>query len=329
MIIARPRARMLAAAGAAAVVLSGAAAFGPRGPDALALTEYSTPAIAVAGGNPVIAIQTSGDGLQFYRNQSGTTTWRGEPVTGNHSTYSAPSIAQDGSSVIIAAQGPDNSLDFYWQQAGATGWSGETVAGAGTTYSAPSLVVNGGGVNIVAQGSGNSLDFYWELNGTTAWHPVMVAGTGTTYSAPAVAANGGGANVVAEGPRNTLDFYWNTNGTPAWHPQLVAGVDTTYSAPAITGNDVTKISRIANGSARKFLTTLLSTGRPRQEQVEGGGYRRLPWLFQLGSIRSPDRRICWSWCCSCRTSCRPNRRSGPWNPAVPSTTHRQQPSRAS
>jgi hypothetical protein len=105
---------------------------GGTGPDALALTEYSTPAITVAGGDPVIAIQTSHDGLQFYRKQSGTDTWRGEPVAGNQSTYSAPSIAQDGSSVIIAAQGPDNSLDFYWQQAGATGWSGETIARAGT-----------------------------------------------------------------------------------------------------------------------------------------------------------------------------------------------------
>jgi hypothetical protein len=232
-IIARPRARMLIAAVAAAVVLSGAAAFGPGGPNALALTEYSTPAITVAGGNPVIAIQTSGDGLQFFRNQAGTSTWRGEPVAGNHSTYSAPSIAQDGNSVIIAAQGPNNSLDFYWQQVGATGWNGEKVAGAGTTYSAPSLAVNGGGVNIVAQGSGNSLDFYWELNGTTAWHPVMVAGVGTTYSAPAVAANGGGANVVAEGPRNTLDFYWNLNGTTAWHPETIPGAEA-VSAPSIT-----------------------------------------------------------------------------------------------
>ncbi len=41
-------------------------------------------------------------------------------------------------------------------------------------------------------------------------------------------------------------------------------------------------------------------------------------------IRNPNRRTCWSWCCSCRTSCQPNRRSGPWNQAVPSTRRRRQ-----
>ena len=40
-------------------------------------------------------------------------------------------------------------------------------------------------------------------------------------------------------------------------------------------------------------------------------------------VRSPDRRTCWSWCCSCRTSCRPSRRSGPWSHRVPSTRRRQ------
>jgi hypothetical protein len=38
-----------------------------------------------------------------------------------------------------------------------------------------------------------------------------------------------------------------------------------------------------------------------------------------------DRRTCWSWSCNCRTSCQPNRRPGPWSPAVPSTMHRRPP----
>jgi hypothetical protein len=50
------------------------------------------------------------------------------------------------------------------------------------------------------------------------------------------------------------------------------------NGPAKTGNAVAKISNMANGSARKFLKALVSTGRPRQKQREGGGYRRLPWF---------------------------------------------------
>jgi hypothetical protein len=93
--------------------VSGVFLFDPAGPGIrpVARTEYSTPAITLAGGNPVIAIQTSHDGLPFYRRQSGTDTWRGEPVAGNQSTYSAPSIAQDGSSVI--AFGASGNLLFY------------------------------------------------------------------------------------------------------------------------------------------------------------------------------------------------------------------------
>src|SRR6266852_8311416 len=46
----------------------------------------------------------------------------------------------------------------------------------------------------------------------------------------------------------------------------------------MTGNAVAKISNTANGSARRFLKALVSTGRPRQKRKEGGGYRRLPWF---------------------------------------------------
>jgi hypothetical protein len=55
------------------------------------------------------------------------------------------------------------------------------------------------------------------------------------------------------------------------------------NGPANTGSTVVKISNIANGSARSFLKALIGTGRPRQKQKEGGGYRRLPcfvWIQQ-------------------------------------------------
>lgn len=230
-IIARPRTRTLAAVGAAAAGL--AAGLVMSAPSASAASYYSTPAIAVAGGNSVIAVQTSGDTLRFYRNKYGTTTWRGELVAATKTTFSAPSIAADGNTVIIAAQGVNHSLQFYLQQIGATGWHAETVAGARTTYSAPSLTVNGGGVNIVAQGPANSLDFYWALNGTQTWHLEGVAGAGTTYSAPAITGSGGSANVVAEGPGNSLDFYWQRNGARAWHLQALKD-SYAIGPPAIT-----------------------------------------------------------------------------------------------
>jgi len=44
----------------------------------------------------------------------------------------------------------------------------------------------------------------------------------------------------------------------------------------MAGSIVVTINNTANGSARKFLKTWLSTGRPRQEQQEGGGHRRPP-----------------------------------------------------
>jgi hypothetical protein len=38
----------------------------------------------------------------------------------------------------------------------------------------------------------------------------------------------------------------------------------------MTGSAAAIISNIASGNARKFLKTLVSTGRPRQEWEEGG-----------------------------------------------------------
>jgi adenosine deaminase len=48
------------------------------------------PAMTVANGNSVIAVQTANDGLRFYWNQHGTDNWYGEQVAGAGTTYSAP-----------------------------------------------------------------------------------------------------------------------------------------------------------------------------------------------------------------------------------------------
>jgi len=88
-ITARAWARILAAGG---VSVGLAAAMAASAPGASAATWYSTPAITVADGNTVIAVQTSGDGLRFYWNQYGTDTWRGEQVAANGTTFSAPTM---------------------------------------------------------------------------------------------------------------------------------------------------------------------------------------------------------------------------------------------
>src|SRR5258707_500941 len=82
-----------------------AAALLARGGPAARASSALTPAITVADGNSVIAVQTSGDGLRFYWNEHGTDTWHGEQVAANGTTFSSPSIAQAGNYVVIAAQG--------------------------------------------------------------------------------------------------------------------------------------------------------------------------------------------------------------------------------
>ena len=225
--------RLAAIAGAAALALTAATG----GTAARAAVSYAQPGIAVANGNTVIAVQTSGDGLRFYWNQHGTNNWYGEQVAANATTFSAPVIIPDGNSVVIAAQGVNNSLDFYWQVDDTTPWHSEVVAGTRTTYSAPSIATDGNGVIISAEGPSNSLDFYWATNGSSTWNPEIVAGAGTTYSAPAETVNGNSVNIAAEGPSNSLDFYWAVNGTSTWYPELVAGSGSIKSAPVIAASD--------------------------------------------------------------------------------------------
>jgi hypothetical protein len=125
----RERIRLLAIAGTAALAFTAVAAIVPGGPAARAAVSYAQPGIAVADGNTVIAVQTSGDGLRFYWNQHGTNNWYGEQVAANGTTFSAPAIIPDGNSVVIAARGVNSSLDFYWQVDGTSPWHLEVVAG--------------------------------------------------------------------------------------------------------------------------------------------------------------------------------------------------------
>jgi hypothetical protein len=234
----RSRARLLALSAVGALAVTGATVLVPGGPAALAFPVFN-PAITVAGGNSVIAVHTSGNGLRFYWNEFGTNNWHGEQVAADGTTFSDPAIAQVGNTVVIVAEGIFNSLDLYWQTNGASGWNAETVAGIRTTYSAPSVAQNGNSTIIAAEGPSNSLDFYWAFNGSSTWGPEQVAGAGTTFSAPSIAANtaGNGVNIAAEGPGGSLDFYWAINGTATWHPEVVAGAGTTATTPAISAHD--------------------------------------------------------------------------------------------
>ena len=134
-----------AATALAVAVLVAAAVLAPGGPAARAASAL-TPAITVADGNTVIAVQTSGDGLRFYWNEHGTDTWHGEQVAADGTTFSAPSIAQDGNSVVIAAQGVGNSLDFYWAQDGTTTWHPETLPALES--GAPAITTSPGGYTL-------------------------------------------------------------------------------------------------------------------------------------------------------------------------------------
>jgi hypothetical protein len=246
----RSRTRLLGLSAAGALAVTAATVLAPGGPAALA-SVLPDPAITVADGNSVIAVQTSEDGLRFYWNQYGTSNWYGEQVAANGTTFSQPAIAQVGNTVVIAVEGIYNSLDLYWQTNGTSGWHAETVATTETTYSAPSLAQNGNTTIIAAEGPSNSLDFYWGFNGTTNWYPEVVAGSGTTFSTPSIAANtaGNGVNIAAEGPSNSLDFYWAINGTATWHPEVVAGADSILSAPAMVAqnNGVNIVARNYGG----------------------------------------------------------------------------------
>ena len=219
----RPRLACLSAA--AALAITAATVLAPGGPAALA-SSLPDPAITVADGNSVIAVQTSEDGLRFYWNQYGTNNWHGEQVAANGTTFSQPAIAQVGNTVVIAVEGVYNSLDLYWQTNGASGWNAETVATIRTTYSAPSLAQNGNTTIIAAEGPSNSLDFYWAINGTATWHPEVVAGADSIASAPAISAHDNGVNIVARtygGLQAT--FWWAFNGSPTWTPSVVPGGD--------------------------------------------------------------------------------------------------------
>jgi hypothetical protein len=270
--------RRLVIAGAAAMTITAVAALAPGGPAARAAS-FSTPAITVADGNSVIAMQTSGNGLRFYWNEHGTNTWHGEQV------------AEDGNSVVIAAQGAGNSLDFYWQPNGGTGWNPETVAGQGTTYSAPSVMQDGSSVVIAAQGASNSLDFYWAANGTTAWHQETVAGAGTTFSAASQTMNGNSVNIAAEGPGNSLDFYWAANGSSMWTQEIVAGAGTTTSAPAITVNDgsVNVVALNGNVARTEFYWALNGTTTWHPQTLPGvdGGAPAI--TTDTGGVHVADR----------------------------------------
>jgi hypothetical protein len=224
----KERVRLLAIAGTAALAFTAVAAIAPGGPAARAAVSYAQPGIAVADGNTVIAVQTSGDGLRFYWNQHGTSNWYGEQVAANGTTFSAPAIIPDGNSVVIAARGVNSSLDLYWQVDGTSPWHPEVVAGTRTTYSAPSVAQDGNGVIISAEGPSNSLDFYWAVNGSLTWNREVVAGSGTTGSAPVIAASDNWVTIAAvNGVGLGLISYMAQDGTATW---IVDGPPGTFGA---------------------------------------------------------------------------------------------------
>jgi hypothetical protein len=261
------RARMLAAAGAGALAITAVAAVAPGGPAARAIS-FNAPSITVAGGNSVIALQTSENGLRFYWNEHGTNNWHGEQVAGPNTTFSQPAIAQ----IYIAVEGQGNALELFWQADGASGWNGAFLTKAGTTFSEPSLAQDGSGTIISAEGPSDSLDFYWAVTGSTAFTREVVAGPGTTFSAPAETVNGNSVNIAAEGPSDSLDFYWANNGTSTWGPEVVAPAGSTTSAPAIVANGggVNIVALNGNSLGSVFYWALNGTQTWNPSTMPGG-----------------------------------------------------------
>ena len=237
----REHVRLLAIAGAAAVAFTAVTAVAPGGPAARATTD-STPAITVADGNSVIAVQTASDGLRFYWNEHGTNNWHGEQVAADGTTFSAPSIAQVGNTVVIVAEGIFNSLDLYWQTNGASGWNAETVARIRTTYSVPSVVQDGNATIISAEGPSNSLDFYWAVNGSPTWNAdPMPGGDVSQSSIVAYPGSPGGVHVVARELFGALADQTDVNGSGTWQYTTVCGQglfnpECAVSAPSATMN---------------------------------------------------------------------------------------------
>ena len=240
------------------------------------------PAMTVANGNSVIAVQTANDGLRFYWNQHGTDNWYGEQVAGAGTTYSAPAITVVGNDVVIAAEGPLNSMYAYWQAFGASGWNSKPVAGIRTTYSQPAIQADGSSGVIAAEGANNSLRFYWTPALTVNWTGETVAGAGTTYSAPAEIVNENSVNIAAQGPGNSLDFYWAVNGTANWGPEVVAGagagIDT---APAMIYNNGTVQIYAADTNAAYGFGTVLSYS------ALNGTANWIPQEVPVGELNAP------------------------------------------
>jgi hypothetical protein len=264
----------------AAVVLAAIALVAP-GRAARASTLLG-PAMTVAGGNSVIAVQTNSDGLRFYWNEHGTNNWHGEQVAADGTTFSAPAIAVVGNDVVIAAQGPFDSLDVYWQAIDASGWNSKLVAGVLTTYSQPAIQADGTSAIIAAEGASNSLDFYWTPSLTTNWTPETVAGAGTTYSAPAEIVNDNSVNIAAEGPSNSLDFYWAVNGTTTWGPEVVAGAGAGIkTAPAMI---------YTNGTVQIFASDLFADygfGTVLSYSALNGTANWIPQEVPAGALNAP------------------------------------------
>jgi hypothetical protein len=234
--------RLLAIAGTAALTFTAVAAIAPGGPAARAAVSYAQPGIAVADGNTVIAVQTSGDGLRFYWNQHGTNNWYGEQVAANGTTFSAPAIIPDGNSVVIAARGVNSSLDFYWAVNGSPTWNPEVVAGSGTTGSAPVIAASDNWVTIAAvNGTGLGLISYMAQDGTATWivdGPPGTFGAYVTAIVPSMVAYRGLDFVVETGVEGDLDAIAALDNEPGnWWSNRIAQDSTAASSPALTINN--------------------------------------------------------------------------------------------
>lgn len=156
-------------------------------------TTYSAPSLAVAAGQPAVAVEGPHHDLVAFSHGRG---WSSRKLESNGRCYSAPSLRENVSDptrpVEIAFQSASHSLTLLFYNAGAARphWQNDVITRAnGAVDSAPSLfdrIANPPGeADLAFQGSGNTLWYYHAAKPPAGLAPgftgVRIGGPGSTF----------------------------------------------------------------------------------------------------------------------------------------------------
>jgi hypothetical protein len=192
---------------------------------------YSPPSMAWTGRSVVVAA-TYKNGLNYWFQESGQSTWYHQLVNAN-TVGDQPAIAWTGSSVVIADICNNGALCYYWQQAGSNVWHQQIVDKGPDQF--PSIAWNGHAVVIAAthyataNAYPGTVTYWWQAAGTAPWHAQTVSAPRSVpyddldYWGPTVAAAGNSIVIAAADVSTSaqqVDYWWSPafdNGT--WNLQ--------------------------------------------------------------------------------------------------------------